>query len=389
MKVSAVKRRVKRRSERKSRHNKKANLVRSRKQRGRNTARKVMRGGENEIIKITTSDKDNNNLQNAVTLKFSDTNKLLMSVDLNIFKGDVRNLLNELFTIVEFGRETTHSKNKFLMGLADHPARSKTIDKAKEYAGYKSKDHKTCMDPDKALKEIEKKTEHILSITTCDLEIELSEQDKNIVFTVKKYHRMKFGTTTCKNIDSVREYDGRNWRYRTINVDIELFYPYLEFASSKPFFGGEIDYIDYEVEISKIFINIFNILKKGQKDNLFTFTVPGTIEELKQNLKKKSIMVDTEGELTTSENEARKLIEATERAEAEAAAAAAAAERKRLYDEKERIKNERYEEYKRRQAEQLRLKYEEEQKRRASLTPEERDQEDRDNEARAKWEASR
>ena len=378
MKVSAVKRRVKRRSERKSRHNKKTNLVRSRKQRGRNTARKVMRGGANETIQITTSDKDNNNLQNAVTLQFSDKNKLLMSVDLNIFKGDVRNLLNELFTIVEFDRETTHSKNKFLMGLADHPARSKTINKALEYAGYNSKVSKTCMEPDKALEEIRKKTEHILSNTTCKLEIELSEQDENIVFTVKRYHRMKIGTTTCKNIGWEKAYDADGKRRdRRINVDIELFYPYLDFASSNPFFGG-IDYIDYEVAISYN----FDILKRKQTDNLFTFTVPGTIEELKQNLKEKSIMVDTEGELTTSENEARKLKEATERAAAEA-------ERKRLYDEKERIENERYEEYKRRQAEQLRLKHEKEQKRRDGLTQEERDQEDRNNQARGEWELSR
>jgi hypothetical protein len=281
-----------------------------------------------------------------------------MSVDLNIFKGDVRNLLNELFTIDDFARETTHSKNKFLMGLADHPARSKTIDKALDYASYNINDNKTCESPEEAAKKIKEKTKDILSDTTCQLEIELSEQNGNIVFTVTKYHRMKIRTTTCKNIGWERVHFNGKSQDRPINVDIELFYPYLVFASSNPFLGG-IDYIDYEVGS--------DILKKGQEDNLFTFTVKDTtIEDLKPNLKQKSIMVDTQGELTTVEVEKKKEEEAAEKAAREMDLA-----KKYKEKEEERKKIEEDERNKRRQ--EIILKNQMEEQRRAGLTQEERE----------------
>ncbi len=319
-----------------------------------------MKGGADETIQISIHDKYNNKKENAVTLKFSDK-KLLMSVDLNIFKGDVRNLLNELFTIDDFDRETTHSKNKFLMGLADHPARSKTMAKALDYASYRSSSNqKTCGNPEEAAKKINEKTKDILSVTTCQLEIELSEQNGNIVFTVTKYHRMKIRTTTCKNIGWEKNYVNGKRRDLQINVDIELFYPYLDFASSKPLLGG-IDYIDYEGGI--------NILKKGQEDNLFTFTVKNTIENLKQNLKQKSIMVDTEGELTTAQDETRKDNEAAEKAAKEI-------ERAKINKEKEEARIKMEEEARNKRIEEIRLKNEKEEKRRAGLTPEQRAQED-------------
>jgi hypothetical protein len=284
-----------------------------------------------------------------------------MSVDLNIFKGDVRNLLNELFTIDDFDRETTHSKNEFLLGLADHPARSKTIDKALKYASYiSSNGQKTCEKPEEAAKKINEKTKHILSVTTCQLEIELSEQNGNIVFTVTQYHRMKIRTTTCKNTGWERVHFNGKSQYRSINVDIELFYPYLVFASSKPFLGG-IDYIDYEGGI--------NILIKAQENNLFTFTVKDTIENLKQNLKPKSIMVDTQGELTTAEDETRKDNEAADKAAREM-------ERAKINKEKEEARNKIEEEARNKRIQEIISKNQMEEQRRAGLTQEEREEED-------------
>lgn len=317
MKVSAVKRRIKRRSERKSRHNKKANLVRSRKQRGRNTVRKIMKGGADEIIQISIIDQSNNPLQNAVTLNFSDK-KLLMSVDLNKFKGDVRNLLNKLFTIDDFNRDTTHSRTNFLVGLADVPAREGVTEWAKTYVSkycndenpeinfYDGNNSKVRTEMDKLINET------LLPTKKCDIEIELFENNGNITFTVKNYHRMKIRNIQkdCNHYDRIGvEYNygivdqnGNHPAIRTPHIttykDKYLFYPKLEFASAKPMYGG-IDYFDYEAMTR----NGGNVTVYDKKDQTFTFTVKNkTIDGLKKDLKTKTELKEIDM-LTTQEKE--------------------------------------------------------------------------------------
>lgn len=305
MKVSAVKRRIKRRSERKSRHNKKANLLRSRKQRGRNTVRKVMKGGETQIFQISIHDKDGNQQTNAVTLTFSDklfkkTKTLLMSVDLNKFKGDVRKLLNKLFTIDGFNRYTTHSRTAFLVGLADEPAREGVTKWAKKYF------NSYCNDNDPNINFLDRNNqkvraemealiyETLLPTKKCDIEIELFENNGDITFTVQKYHRMKIGNTQkdCNNYTRIKnEYnysildENGNPRvtripYITTYENLDLFYPRLEFASANPSLGG-IDYFDYEAMSDDSNVTVYK-----KKDQTFTFTVKGkTIDALKGGLK--------------------------------------------------------------------------------------------------------
>jgi hypothetical protein len=314
IKASAMRRRVKRRGERAS-YKKKANatMLRSRKQRGRKTARvarKVMRGGVGEPIQIYIANSQGKVFDTsvpAVTLTFSDmilskNKKLVLEINIDKYPGSVRELLHHLFSIDDIKRYNIYSIGKFLMGLADGLARRKTIERAKKY---------TEINCPTALPKITELSNKILSSTTCQLDIELSEKDGNIEFTVKKYHRMKFGTITCVETKEVMdckwdsedqtEYDCKP-KEITVTTEIKPFYPILDFDTSDPLSG--IDYIDYETTTSKSSI----ILKKGQKPNLFTFTVKGkTIDDLIKGLTDtKQIMLDEKNEITTVENEERK-----------------------------------------------------------------------------------
>lgn len=295
IKSSAMRRRVKRRGERASYKKNAIKTLRSRKQRGRNTARKVMRGGA-EVIQIFIDDSQGkrDTSEPAVTLTFTNTNtRLVLTINLDKYRGSVRKLLHHLFTIGDIDPATLNYISPFLMGLADGPARHGTTEKALEHA------RRNCnYGGDKIIKDM---TEKILSNTTCNLEIELSEKDGNIVFTVKKYDRLKFDTTSCETYSTAINRE-KGTRER-VTTKVDIFYPILEFASSNPFVGG-VDYIDYNS--SQKYLR--DILAKGNKDNLFRFTVIGkTIENLKQELKKKTIMVDRDGNLTTLEKEKQKL----------------------------------------------------------------------------------
>lgn len=326
MKVSAVKRRVKRRSERKSRHNKKANLVRSRKQRGRNTARKVMRGGEHETIQISIHGQYGKLQENAVTLKLSDklmskNKKLLMSVDLNKFKGDVRNLLNKLFTIDGFNRDTTHSRTNFLVGLADEPAREGVTQWANEYVNRYCNDNNPNINfndrnNDKVRTEMDRLIdETLLPTKTCDIEIELFENNGDITFTVQNYHRMKIRNIQrdCNQYTKIEEkYNhgivDENGNSRVTRIphittykNQYLFYPKLEFASANPDIGG-IDYFDYEAAKRN---DDSEVTVYDKKDQTFTFTVKSkTIDDLKKELRTKTELKETDMlYLTTQEKE--------------------------------------------------------------------------------------
>jgi hypothetical protein len=298
MKVSQVKRRIKRRSERKSRQNNKANLVRSRKQRARKTARKMMRGGAG----------DANVVDDAISLKFSGKDKLFISIDIDKYKGDVRRTLDLLFHIDGFNPIKTHNQT-FLMGLADYPGRERTKqltltevtngDCGDVYDGPKTK--------------VQKLIDNTFSkVNVCDLEIELKEVNGDITCIVKKYHRMKIGETYCR-VKEIESGPGDN--YKVLNVYTKgLFYPKLEFADSNPKgllgVGGGVDYMD----------SITGSVYRNEKNNLFTFTVKGkTIENLKSeliNLKSITAAIEEQKTKEAAEAEEQKTKEAAEAEEA-------------------------------------------------------------------------
>lgn len=276
-----------------------------------------MRGGAEETINVGITTLQGDVLVNAVSLKFSDkSDKLFMSIDIEKYKGDVRKLLDVLFRIDGFNRDETHNQ-KFLMGLADYPGREKT----KSFAVNKVK-HCDEQDYDKFITEIESLSEQTFSkIKFCNLEIELKPENGGITFTVKKYHRMKIGETSCKKTTittsehRVLDMDDGEWNgdVETVrNTDkqkVGLVYPKIEFAESNPkgFIGiGEgIDYIDYEKPY----------VYRNQKNNLFTFTVKDkTIEDLKTALKEIKIRLLANEEPTTDAIEAEKKVQAEEAA---------------------------------------------------------------------------
>lgn len=316
--------------------------LRSRKQRGRKTARvtkKMMGGGE--PIQIYIADKEGNvdNSVPAVTLTFDDKllssfskekkKDLVLKINVDKYTGSVRGLLRDLFNIIYY-----HNIPQYLLGLADGIARRKTIERANLYAKNKCSDE--CPD---AVKEISEKSQKILSPTTCQLDIELSEYNGYIYFEVKKYHRIKFNTINAAK--------------RT------LFYPTLDFASSQPI--GGLDYIDYNNDND----GIEYILRTGVTTNRYVLTTRDkttTIENLITDLKNKtSIMVDEDGNSTTPEREKRW------------------AEIRRQEEEEEKIKKEkeekRREEY-RRIEEKIQQEKIAEEKRRANLTPAQKKAED-------------
>ena len=329
IKASAMRRRVKRRGERTSYKKKVNKTLRSRKQRGRNTVRKVMKGGAVTIpIFISNSQGTADTSKPAVTLTFSDillskNKKLLMSVDLNQFKGDVRKLIDFLFEIDGFNRDTTHSRTNFLVGLADEPAREGVTNWATFYV------NKKCNDKEPNIQDYQNEqvradmdrliNETLSSNKKCDIEIELSENNSTITFTVKNYHRMKIGDTTkkCNNYKTTYErgytkidYYGNDIIRKRIDrtmIEPTLFYPKLEFASANPAFGG-IDYFDYEAMNRK---DDSKVTVYDQNEQISTFTkAKSTIESLKTSLKEKTIMLDTNGEFTTPKDEEQKKIDA-------------------------------------------------------------------------------
>ncbi len=260
-----------------------------------------MKGGADETIQISIVNKNNSNEQNAVTLKFSDklmskNKKLIMSVDLNKFKGDVRNLLNKLFTIDGFNRYTTHSRTAFLVGLADEPGREGVKNWAKNYVNNYCNDKNPEIDfydknNDKVRTEMDRLIDETLATKKCEIEIELSENNGNITFTVQNYHRMKIRNIQkgCNYYDRIQEKvnygvvdEYGNFRVTRIpHTTYEkqfLFYPKLDFASAT----GGIDYFDYEAMERNVHSNV---TVYGKKDQTFTFTVNGkTIDDLKKEL---------------------------------------------------------------------------------------------------------
>jgi hypothetical protein len=310
MKVSQVKRRVKQRSERKSRHNNKANLVRSRKQRARKTARKMMRGGAEETINIGIQQSGDANVvvKDAISLKFSHrlirNDTLFMSIDIDIYKGDVRKLLNFLFHIDGFDPNKTHNQT-FLMGLADYPGREKTKKAALNRVT------NDCIDVDNVKSQVQELINQTFSkINLCNLEIELIQGKNDITFIVKKYHRMKVDKTSCKN---------------KISFPIDRYYPTLEFAGSKSGFMGSRDGDDYmDFNTGDVYTYDENQFEnqflerdeqKNLKKNLFTFTVKDkTIDVLKSELNKLNPIMVINEDPTTAAIEEQKNKEAAEAA---------------------------------------------------------------------------
>lgn len=184
-KSTVARRRVKRRQERVS--HKKLRTLRSRKY-ARKTARNVMRGGGGkggEVIVINF--KKETGLEPAVVLTFSENNdKLNMSVDINVYQGNVITLLHSLFNI--FGWGHTNVMGNFLLGLADYPEREATKICALEKV--KNDDEKEKVE--------EKINKTFKKINSCVLEIEIDNTYQNkqfIRFEVKNYHRIKVGFT--------------------------------------------------------------------------------------------------------------------------------------------------------------------------------------------------
>jgi hypothetical protein len=359
IKASAMRRRVKRRGERTSYKKKVNKTLRSRKQRGRNTVRKVMKGGAETIsIFISNSQGTVDSSKPAVTLTFSNVllsknKKLLMSVDLNQFKGDVRKLIDFLFKIDDFNRDTTHSRTNFLVGLADVPAREGVTNWAKNYVnGYCNDNDKNINfedeNNDKVRAEMEKLIdETLLPTKTCDIEIELSENKfGGITFTVKNYHRMKIGKIQkdCNHYDRIEQRENPGVRDSRGNYQVipiphitkyekqYLFYPKLEFDSANPM-RGEIDYFDYEAMERNDDSTVIVYGKTNQKS---TFTkANSTIESLKTSLKGKTIMLDKNGEFITPKDEEQK-----KRSDAEAAEKARKASEEQIKYLEERSKKE-------------------------------------------------
>lgn len=271
-----------------------------------------MRGGEPTVITIPIADKMGNIVDTvpAVTLTFSDKPNLFISIDLKKYRGDVRTLLHHLFTIDGFDRNTTHNRQKFLLGLADHQAREKNVETVINYAEYNKCNKSTI---DRITQENEK---FQATDKKCDLDIELTEKNGDIIFEVKKYHRIKFGTIDCMIDDGYEECDFDDddnysiipgtckWIPSKPKKSGESYYPILEFADANPSFFRGIDYIDYQPSTS------WDKKFKKRQTNIFKFTVKRkTIAQLKDKLPK-SIVLDDNGQPSTVEIEEKKLKDA-------------------------------------------------------------------------------
>ena len=265
-----------------------------------------MRGGDPNVIEIPIADTLGrvNHTTPAVTLHFSDKPKLFISIDLNKYKGDVRTLLHHLFNIDGFNRNTTHNIDKFLLGLADHTARIKNVETVQNYVKKCNKDTQNKINDKNTIFE----DTDTYKKQKCDLEIELTEKKGDIIFEVKKYHRIKFGTIDCMvgNLVDECEFDDEDYSvipdscrsvYKGEKKEGDCYYPILEFADANPFFGFGIDYIDYRSSTHR------NQIFKKRQSNISKFTVKNkTIAELKGMLPK-IIVLDKDGEPSTIELE--------------------------------------------------------------------------------------
>ena len=217
-KSTVARRRVKRRQERVS--HKKLRTLRSRKY-ARKTARNVMRGGanENEVIMIKFKKGQEEEVQ-AIVLTFS-KNLLKVSIDINAYQGNVREILHCLFNI--FGWGWSDKMRNFLLGLADYPEREATKTCALTNVEKYYKEGPLRVEKrGEVEKEINKTFDKIKS---CNLEIEIDDKGQNkgfIQFTVKKYHRIKVGFTG------------------SLLSDIRLYYPMVDYAD--PFIDGVTGY---------------------------------------------------------------------------------------------------------------------------------------------------
>lgn len=271
-----------------------------------------MRGGEPSVIEIPiAADKMGNIVDTvpAVTLTFSDKPNLFISIDLKKYRGDVRTLLHHLFTIDGFDRNTTHNRETFLLGLADHQARVNNVITVNDYAQKYKKCNKSTIDritrENQKFQDTDKK---------CDLDIELTEKNGDIIFEVKKYHRINFGTIDCMIANFVKEckFDPEDHSIIPGSCESveynpkksgESYYPILEFADANPFFRG-IDYIDYQPSTA------WDKTFKKRQTNIFKFTVKSkTIAQLKDKLPK-SIVLDDNGQPSTVDIEEKKLKDA-------------------------------------------------------------------------------
>jgi hypothetical protein len=213
-----------------------------------------------------------------------------------------------LFNIDGFNRNTTHNIDKFLLGLADHQSREMNVETVINYA----QNHKKCNQStiDRITQENEKFED---TANKCDLDIELTEKNGDIIFEVKKYHRIKFGTIDCMIANVVKECDfDDDDNYSIIPGSCKLveynpkksgesYYPILEFADANPFFRG-IDYIDYQPSTA------WDKTFKKRQSNISKFTVKKqTIAGLKEKLKNvTNIVLDESGEPSTIEIENEK-----------------------------------------------------------------------------------
>jgi hypothetical protein len=275
-----------------------------------------MRGGEPTVITIPIADKMGNIVDTvpAVTLTFSDKPNLFISIDLKKYRGDVRTLLHHLFTIDGFDRNTTHNRETFLLGLADHQARVNNVETVIKYA----QDYNECNQStiDRITQENEK---FQATDNKCDLDIELTEKNGDIIFEVKKYHRIKFGTIDCMIEDGYEKCSFDNgpgsigyekipgsckWKSSKPKKSGESYYPILEFADANPSFFRGIDYIDYRESTA------WDKTFKKRQTNIFKFTVKSKrIAQLKDTLPQ-SIVLDDQGQPSTVEIEQKKLKDA-------------------------------------------------------------------------------
>ena len=156
----------------------------------------------------------------AIVLTFS-KNLLKVSIDINAYQGNVREILHCLFNI--FGWGWSDKLHNFLLGLADYPEREATKKCALTNVEKYYKEGRLRVEKrGEVEKEINKTFDKIKS---CNLEIEIDDKGQNkgfIQFTVKKYHRIKVGFTG------------------SLLSDIRLYYPMVDYAD--PFIDGVTGY---------------------------------------------------------------------------------------------------------------------------------------------------
>jgi hypothetical protein len=260
--------------------------------------RKVMRGGEGE--KTSEIFLESNTSVPTIKLKLSDKfmskkKKLSIDINLELYNQDVRKLLCQLFNI---DPQNCDKKEYFLIGLADMSERNGTINTANQLAAKSvtsTKQYSNIVYDNSGndLEKIKNLSNRVLENPRCELEIELTQEDDNILFEVTNYSRIKYDTYSSRYyqykwdesggrcVDYPDDCEGSWGKY---SYKIEFYYPKLDLlASSNPAIGG-INYIDWET----------NKIYKGVSNNNYKFTVKGrTIEDfVSQFMKKKIVKVN-------------------------------------------------------------------------------------------------